>query len=236
MRALTPFLLKLGLYYPLRRLVLRLHNRGRPADNVFSEIYRDNRWQGTESRSGEGSSLGQTQVIIEALPSLLRRNNVRAMLDIPCGDFHWMSNVDLAGIDYVGGDIVPDLIATNNGRFTGAGRRFEVLDLCEDRLSAVDLVFCRDCMVHLPFSMLAKAISNVRSSGATYLMATTFTGVKTNHDIALGDFRPLNMRLPPFNFPEPLELLLEHCTEFGGKHGDKAMGLWRVNDIPEFRQ
>ena len=56
MRFLTPLLLRLGLYHPLRKLAYAVRNRGRSAGEVFSDIYRNNRWQGSESRSGEGSS------------------------------------------------------------------------------------------------------------------------------------------------------------------------------------
>jgi len=73
MRVVTPILLKLGLYHPLRKLVFALRYRGRSAGDVFTDIYRNNRWQGSESRSGEGSSIGQTATLIEQLPLALRR-------------------------------------------------------------------------------------------------------------------------------------------------------------------
>lgn len=232
MRLVTPLLLKLGLYYPLRRAVYALRNGGRSADQVFTDIYRHNRWQGSESRSGEGSSLGQTATLVAELPGLLQRHRIRSILDVPCGDFHWMSRVDLNGVDYTGADIVADVIAANTVRYAGPGKAFKVIDLCAGPLPRTDLLFCRDCMVHLPFRMLASAIEQVRASGATYLMATTFPATLVNRDIALGDFRPLNLQLPPFNFPAPLELVNEHCTESGGRHADKAMGIWRVADLP----
>lgn len=236
MRLVTPLLLKIGLYHPLRKLVLGLRNRGRSPGDVFTDIYRNNRWQGSESRSGEGSSLTQTASLIHQLPQVLQRYGVHSMLDIPCGDFHWMSRVDLAGIDYVGADIVPDVITANAEKYATPGKEFRVIDLCAGPLAANDLVFCRDCMVHLPFAMLAHAVEQLRTSGSTYLMATTFPATRDNRDIALGDFRPLNLQLPPFNFPAPLELVEEQCTESGGAHADKAMGFWRIADLPPFRE
>lgn len=232
MRLITPLLLTLGLYHPLRRLAFSLRNRGRSADQVFTDIYRHNRWQGSESRSGEGSSLQQTATLISQLPKVLMHHNVGSLLDIPCGDFNWMSKVDFGEIRYMGADIVPDVIAANVGEYTSARREFRVMDLCRGPLPRADLVFCRDCMVHLPFDMLASGVAQIRASGALFLMATTFHRTTENRDVALGDFRPLNLQLPPFNFPAPLELLDEHCTESGGAHADKAMGLWRVVDLP----
>ena len=39
------------------------------------------------------------------------------MLDIPCGDFYWMKEVDLKDIEYIGADIVDELIKKNNDKF-----------------------------------------------------------------------------------------------------------------------
>ena len=232
MRLVTPLLLKLGLYHPLRKAIYVLRNRGRSADQVFTDIYRHNRWQGSESRSGEGSSLQQTATLISQLPAVVGRHHVKSMLDIPCGDFHWMSRVHLGDVDYIGADIVPDVIAANSEKYARAGREFRVIDLCQGPLPHADLVFCRDCMVHLPFEMLASAVAQIRASGATWLMAKTFPATVENRDIALGDFRPLNLQLAPFHFPAPVELVDEHCTESGGAHADKAMGIWLVADLP----
>ena len=104
--------------------------------------------------------------------------------------------------------------------------------MCSSPLPVADMVFVRDCMVHLPFSMIAAALSNIHASGSRLLMATTFPATPVNRDIALGDFRPINLQAPPFNFPPPIELVLEHCTEANGVHADKAMGVWRISDLP----
>ena len=232
MRLLTPLLLKLGLYHPLRKLVFSFRNRGRSAADVFTEIYRNNRWQGSESRSGEGSSLRQTASLVSQLPHVFRHLNVGSMLDIPCGDFHWMAQVDLNDVDYTGADIVHDVIAANASQHGSVDKRFAVIDICGGPLPRADMVFCRDCMVHLPFPMLAQAIAQIRASGATYLMATTFPATSENRDIALGDFRPLNLQRPPFNFPKPIEVIEENCTEGEGAHADKSMGIWLVADLP----
>lgn len=234
MKVLTSFLLSLGIYHPLRRTLLAFRNRGRSAEQIFSDIYHGNRWRGVESRSGQGSSLAQTEVIALALPGLLRILQVHHFLDVPCGDFHWMSRVDLKGVSYTGADIVADLITSNEKKFAAPGRKFEVVDLSKGPLPKADLVFCRDCMVHLPYSILAEVIHQIRGSGASWLMATTFPATVANRDIALGDFRPINLELAPFNFPKPTELLLEHCTESAGAHSDKAMGVWRISDLPPF--
>jgi len=46
-----------------------------------------------------------------------------------------------------------------------------------------------------------------------------------------GGWRTLNFRFAPFNFPAPLHLLNERCTENNGKYADKSLVLWKILDI-----
>lgn len=209
----------------------RLANR--PMEDVFHEIYRRNRWGSPDSASGTGSDLRQTAVIARELPLLFRRHGVTSLLDIPCGDFHWMARVDLDGIDYTGADIVPDLIARNNATYARPGVRFETLNLATDPLPRTDLVFCRDCLVHLSFADVQAALRNVCESGAQWLLTTTFPAHARNRDIKTGQWRELNLQAAPFLLPEPVELVNEGCTEGEGEHRDKSLGLWTTAQLRE---
>jgi SAM-dependent methyltransferase len=201
---------------------------GKPLTEVFTTILRENVWGSAETPSGLGSELEATAAVRHALPDLMRRHGVRSVLDIPCGDGRWMAELALDG--YVGADIVAELIERN--RQLSPGRRFEVLDLTKDPLPRVDLVFCRDCLVHLSYINIGSAIANLQASGSRLLLATTFPGRGGNVDIADGDWRPLDFQDDPFRWPEPLELLNEHCREEGGAYLDKSLGLWRISDLP----
>lgn len=37
----------------------------------------------------------------------------------------------------------------------------------------------------------------------------------------------------PFMLPNPLELIIEGCTEDNGAYEDKSLGLWKIADIRE---
>lgn len=63
-------------------------------------------------------------------------------------------------------------------------------------------------------------------------MTTTFTGPRPNHDIATGGWRTLNLTLAPFNFPPPLRVVNEKCTEGGNAFSDKSLGVWALGDLP----
>ncbi len=199
----------------------------------FVEIFRNNGWAGTESVSGLGSDSQQTRIIRRELPPLLRALNVCSVLDLPCGDYAWMRDVDLDGIDYLGADIVSELIENCSKHYAKNGVRFRQLNLLTDELPKVDLVFCRDCLVHLSVDDIFMALRRICASQSEYLLTTTFPGRTENRDIVTGQWRAINLELPPFELPKPRMVIVEGCTEFDGDWADKSLALWKIDDIEE---
>jgi len=142
-----------------------------------------------------------------------------------------MAELDWSRTAYTGVDIVPALIQSNASRWTARNMKFCLADLCADDLPRADLVFCRDCWVHLDFLQIRACLENFRRSGAGYLLLTTFTARGENVDLGGHIWRPLNLQVAPFSFPPPSKLLVEGCTEDGGIYADKSVGLWRVKDL-----
>jgi len=202
---------------------------------IFCEVKEKNIWGSSESVSGPGSDLSQTQTLVIELPRLLKEKNIKTLLDIPCGDFNWMKNIDMSGISYIGADIVNELIEENTEKYETENIKFSVMDIVNDRLPKSDMVFVRDCFVHLPYRHILKAMKNIKKSGSKYLLATTFTEVSKNYDIIMenliGRWRPLNLRLKPFMFPEPEYIIVENCTEMDGRRKDKSVGLWDITKL-----
>ncbi len=199
---------------------------------TFRRILETNHWQ-APSASGGGSDLAQTAAIRRALPDLCRRITIRTVLDLPCGDGGWMAAVEWpVGTQYLGADLLPELVQRCRTRLSSAGRRYVQLDLTQSVLPQADLLFCRDCLVHLSYADIERALQRIRAGRFTYLLTTTFPEEAANVDIATGDWRPLNLERAPFNFPKPAELMVEECTEQNGIFRDKSLGLWRVSDLP----
>jgi hypothetical protein len=200
----------------------------------FERIERTNLWGAATSVSGLGSEDLATAAIREVLPGLLRRLGARSLLDAPCGDAGWIGGMQL-DVDYVGIDIVPSLIAANSARAVSGDLRgrFLVADITRDALPGCDLILCRDCLVHLSFQNIARAISRFRASGAQFLLVTTFPQWEHNSDCEDGDWRALDMTKAPFGWPSPRELINERCDEGGGGWRDKSLGLWRLDELPD---
>jgi SAM-dependent methyltransferase len=201
-----------------------------PAD-VFRDVYRRHHWAGSESPSGAGAGEDQTARLRGALPALLAELRIGTMLDLPCGDYGWMRTVGLPVERYIGADLLPEVIAPLAARFSDGRREFRVLDLTRDALPAADLLFCRDCLVHLSYDDIRRALVNFRRSRIPHILTTTFPGAEPNEDIVTGDWRTLDLEQAPFHLPPPMRILNEGCTEGGGAFADKSLGLWRGEDL-----
>jgi hypothetical protein len=195
----------------------------------FRRIHDTNLWGAPASASGLGSRLDATAVLRTELPRLSQQLGVTSLLDAPCGDAGWISQADL-GVRYVGVDIVPSLIEGLQGRAAAGAIKgqYHLADITADLLPRCDAILCRDCLVHLSFANIARAVENFRNSGAVWLIATTFPEWQSNADCEDGDWRALNFERSPFNWGPPLELLNENCQEAGGGWRDKSLGVWRL--------
>lgn len=195
---------------------------------VFSDIAKNAKWGSVETVSGPGSTMDATETIRTEIPALMQRLELRSLLDIPCGDHNWMSSVldKNKWIQYIGGDIAPELIQKNRERFPG--RNFGVVDLVSDQLPGADLILVRDGLVHLPHEFVIKAIQNIKASGSRYLLATTFPG-RPNKDIQVGQWHPMDLSDKIFGLGQPTELINENCKEGDGQFKDKSLGLWKLN-------
>jgi len=195
----------LNAYRSARALYRSLRKR-----SVFEKIYRDNLWGDPESRSGSGSGLAATEKVRQGLVDAIRRLDVRTVVDAPCGDFYWLSTMNLSqDLDwYRGYDIVPQVIEQNQRRFGSEKICFEARDLVKRLPPRADLILCRHLLIHLTLEDGLQVLRNFKASGSRYLMVTNQPQAVRNEEILFtGSYRPVNLRLPPFRFPPPMEAI-----------------------------
>jgi hypothetical protein len=198
----------------------------------FQRIHDTNLWKASSSVSGVGSEMDETAALRAELPWLLARLGINSLLDAPCGDAGWINTADL-GVRYAGVDIVPALVESLRARAAAGeiGGDYHLADITRDSLPRCDAILCRDCLVHLSFANIERALANFKESGAAWLIVTTFPDWQTNHECEDGDWRALNFERAPFSWGAPVELLNENCTEAGGGWRDKSLGVWRLAEI-----
>lgn len=210
--------------------------RGRlDAKGIFTLIYQKRIWSECDtpgsSRSGYGSSIDYTAALREQLAQLLQDLRVTTLFDAPCGDFNWMRLVEFpAGMSYVGADIVDDLIAANTARYSDSHRRFVAFDIVTDTFPSADLWLCRDCLFHLSYRDIYRALSGFIRSRTPYLLTTTYINSKShvattfaNRDIVTGDWRLIDLCAEPFGFPTQVE---REILDFVPPELPKKLCLW----------
>jgi len=179
-------------------------------------FYKENRKSGIESVSGFGSFIRNARETMMFLEKIIRKYEIRSITDIPCGDWNWMQHIALSNIDYIGYDIIEELIVINNLKFSKPNINFEVLDILSAIPRKSDLLICRDLLFHLSLEQQAAAIENIRASGSTYLMTTTFPWIEKNKELTKEElavqwgWRMINVEKPPFNCGDPIDRALEN--------------------------
>ena len=236
--------------HPVPLLVQRIANRlGRPfginpfprafeydlpaEQNVhaFDTIYEENRWGSRNSRSGVGSELAATRRYRTALATLMRQRRFASMFDAPCGDLNWMpSLLAEVAIHYEGGDISAALVAQLAQRYPQlAIRQF---DICRDGFPESDVWHCRDCLFHLPFADIRRALENFVASGIPYALLTTHRAflLHRNLDLKGIGFRFLDLERVPISLPRPLAYLPDYKA---GSDFPRYVGLWSRDMIAQ---
>lgn len=119
------------------------------ASRVFSEIYRQDRWNGG---SGPGSDVAFCRPLVEWLVGFMNQTGVRSMVDFGCGDFRWMPEVlDRTGVSYVGTDVVSSLLARHRQAYPRWF--FRTLDVATAdvlELPVAELYWAKDVLQHWP--------------------------------------------------------------------------------------
>ena len=202
----------------------------------FEMIYNENFWESNESSSGIGSEIKNTKEVLKAIKLVIKQYKIKSIIDIPCGDFNWMSSLDMENIDYMGFDIVRSVIKENNKKYKKPNVNFYYSDIINSELSKGDLILVRDCLVHFSFEDIKKSIFRIKQSKSTYLLSTSFVNLEKNTDIYTGDWRPINLEKEPFNFPKPIIKINEKCSEMDGIYSDKSICLWKIKNLPDLIQ
>jgi hypothetical protein len=175
---------------------------------------------------GSSSIIG-TEFLRSQLPRLFADHNIQAIFDAGAGDCAWQAVTMLQLIDYSAGDGNPNLVA--NGKNNFPELNICVHDLVQDPLPEVDLLFIRDVAIHLNNYQKKSMLTNWLSSKIPWILMTQLEYVTKNLDIDINNgnfpFAEINWKLAPWNFPEPVDYVLEMPT------GTRFMCLWHRDQI-----
>lgn len=159
-----------------------------------------------ETYSGPGSLLENTDLLIENLNKFIREFNIKSIIDAPCGDFNYMSKVNLDNINYLGLDVSKNAINRCNAKNQKSNISFRVSDATNESLPYADLILIKDLFLHLSFEHIKKILDNVKSSGCKYFATSRYShGNEINKDKSSSlTARSIEITTEPFNFNYPI--------------------------------
>lgn len=156
---------------------------------VFGDIYRTKKW-------GEGSGGGSDPAVCGPYCRLVERliedHGVSAVLDIGCGDGRVDNAINWQGAWYIGMDCAsartvqinhPSMLYTS--------------DALSAPLPRAGLVLIKEVLQHLPNADVIRLMERLKDYPLV-LHCSGYDGV-VNADIEMGQTRPVDLSLPPFN-------------------------------------
>jgi hypothetical protein len=197
-------------------------------------------WESGETVSGVGSTLHNTVGVRRIILRVLKDYKIQSVLDAPCGDFNWFSNLlDIQSrIDYLGVDIVEELIEKNKLTYGSATIGFRYFNLASDvkKLPRADLIICRDLLVHLSLNDCRKVLQKFKRSGSDYLLITHFVSSSTqkitNDEIFMNfdgfGWRPLDMEDKTFGLGTAIRIFNENSNEEVPPNISKTLALFKL--------
>jgi SAM-dependent methyltransferase len=83
------------------------------------------------------------------LKEFVKTNNIKTILDLGCGDFNLMKHVDFKDVEYLGVDLVNELIEKNNINYGSINIKFINNKIHDYEFKDnYDLILCKDVLQH----------------------------------------------------------------------------------------
>jgi SAM-dependent methyltransferase len=125
-------------------------------------------------------------------------------LDLGCGYFGPYVALDWSRIEYRGIDVVPEVVEHNRRAFETDSRRFQPADLSDAAArpqGGFDIVLVKDVLQHWSFARIMPFLRYLTAFPRVPITNST-NAIRANWDVPDGDYRGLDVRLPPFCIPD----------------------------------
>jgi 2-polyprenyl-3-methyl-5-hydroxy-6-metoxy-1,4-benzoquinol methylase len=162
----------------------------------FEQIYAKNEWG---HGSGEGSLPEHNRGYVQFLEEFLVRNAVQSVVEMGCGDWQFSKDIRWGAAEYHGFDVVPAVVEYNQKHYGGEKVNFTLYSGDPAELPGADLLIVKDVLQHLNDQAVHRALAHFpRFKRVLATNCVNPWGPTVHRDIEDGDFRYLDLRLPPF--------------------------------------
>jgi len=201
---------------------LEANHQNSTVSEAFDSIYSKQTWGNVGGGSGDGSKDACGVTAREVLRQIMFKYHSTSILDAPCGGVHssWMRTTilriraEIPCFQYYGVDVVDAVIAKNKAAFAQEDwAQFQLSDIssAKTRLPlGFDLILSRDALQHLSYPAIAGVLRAYCATNTRYLLVGSYLGSDSNRLINVGETFAINVLLPPFNFPQPIEVFSEN--------------------------
>lgn len=183
---------------------------------VFETTYMHKFWG---KGSGYGSFLKNTAKYRKFLQNYLKKNGIRSVLDVGCGDWQLSGLIDWSGIDYLGTDIVESVIKRDEKMYGNKHIHFKYMNSFGSAPPKADLLIAKDVLQHWSNKNIRKFFSKIKGRYKHVLITNTVAGKNLNTNIIDGAFRPLDISKPPFG--KRVKELARYKLEYRDVHNAK---------------
>ena len=193
--------------------------RKKTRKETFQDIYKNNRWGSAQFEysscdffSGVGSYADElVNPYVSLVDELVSEKGVRKISDLGCGDFNIGRRIAPLVDEYIGCDIVPELIERNKIRFSNDRCRFVCLDIVDDDLPEADLCLIREVFQHLSNKELMQVLPKLAQYKYVLITGTiTISEEGFNREISHGGYHSVSLENVPFCIKGTEMLRLEH--------------------------
>ena len=163
-----------------------------------------------ESLCGAGSWKAQAGDARDFIQGAINKYRFETILDLGCGDWNWMEEIDFKGAQYLGIDCDDQMIQDNSSKYGSDQIKFQVGDIFSIELPEADLVICRDVLFHVRQELSSSLIEKLKTRNRLFFISTSFNQQTTNHEprpyckIEDWGFYRINLLQDPFNLQEKL--------------------------------
>ena len=196
---------------------------------IFYLIYKSFHWRDyhktslNESSSGLGSDINVTKKLTNDLDDFLKKNKIKSLLDIACGDFVWMNKLISKNnnLKYLGLEIVDKIVINNNKLFSNSNIKFKCLDVINESFPKnYDFILVRDFLIHIKNNDVINLIKKIKESNCKFFAINNFPYIKINKENkGYGHHRFLNIEIEPFNLKNVYKVINDH---------DRKLNIYKI--------
>jgi hypothetical protein len=150
-------------YHAYRQDKLSKRNQRLSTEQVFTDVYSNNRWGGMLGTFFSGLGSHDTAIVspyVAKVTAELVRIGAASMtaVDLGCGDYSVGRQLSPLCGRYIGVDIVKPLIAYNQANFSAGNSSFQYANIVDDALPDGEICFVRQVLQHLSNDQIATVL------------------------------------------------------------------------------